>query len=123
MSRDKSHISDTSGFIGRFVEVCGTEKPSEIQQLLNISYQAAKNYLTGRLPDTATLLRITDVTPFSVHWLLTGRGTKFADRMEAEDTPLSRRQFNELVKKVTVEVINEIGAKPQSVRRDAALSN
>jgi len=43
--------------------------------------------------------------------------------MEAEDTPLSRRQFNELVKKVTVEVINEIGAKPQSVRRDAALSN
>jgi hypothetical protein len=114
MSTGKSEISHINGFIERFVEVCGTDKPREIQQLLNISYQAARNYLTGRLPDTATLLRIASATPYSVHWLLTGRGKKFVEIPTVEDTPLSPRQFSELVRKVKVEVINEIGERREA---------
>jgi len=116
MSTGKSKFSENNGFVGRFVEVCGTDKPREIQQLLNISYQAAKNYLTGRLPDTATLLRIALVTPYSVHWLLTGRGKKLVEIPDTEHTPLSPRQFSELVKKVKVEVINEIGERRKTAQ-------
>jgi len=111
MSRDKPYFPDNKGFISRFIEVCGTDKPSEIQQLLDVSNQAVRNYLTGRVPDTCTLLRIADVTPFSIHWLLTGRGKKIAEMPEFDDTLLSIRQFDELVKKVTVEVVNEIGGR------------
>ncbi len=64
-------------FAKRFIEVCGTRHPTKIAGTLNISYQAAKNYLDGRLPDSKTLLKISDKTPYSIHWLLTGRGEKF----------------------------------------------
>ena len=65
-------------FIERFVEACGTAEPAKIQRLLNISYLAAKNYLHGRIPEPNILLSIAEKTPYSLHWLLTGEGEKYA---------------------------------------------
>ena len=97
-------------FIARFVEVCGTSEPAKIQRLLNISYQAAKNYLGGRLPDPLVLRTIADRTPYSIHWLLTGQGDKLVagSTNASDDTPLTARQVRELVRVECVEVINEL---------------
>lgn len=95
-------------FIERFTEVCGTSEPAKIQRLLDISYQAAKNYLQGRLPDSYVLRTIAQRTPYSINWLLTGDGEKFVSAPVAEDTPLSTRQIRDLIRSECVEVINEV---------------
>ena len=82
MSSRKLKNIEKKDFAERFVESCGTSEASEISRLLDISYQAARNYLNGRLPEAFVLLAIAEKTPFSIHWLLTGRGKKFADNTE-----------------------------------------
>ena len=121
MSSDDITFYKNNGFVARFTEVCGSERPRDIQRLLGISYQAVRNYLGGdRLPDTKLLLRIADITPYSIHWLLTGRGKKFAEGVLSEDAPLVSRQLNELVRVIQVEVMNDMGdgrsaTQPQTV--------
>ena len=95
-------------FIERFTEVCGTSEPAKIQRLLDISYQAAKNYLQGRLPDSYVLRTIAQRTPYSINWLLTGEGEKLVSAPITEDTPLSARQIRDLIRSECVEVINEM---------------
>jgi hypothetical protein len=95
-------------FITRFIEVCGTSEPARIQRLLDISYQAAKNYLQGRLPDPTVLRTIASRTPYSIHWLLTGEGDKFVAGRQPEDAPLTTRQVKELVRTECEKVINEL---------------
>lgn len=95
-------------FIERLAEVCGTSEPAKIQRLLDISYQAAKNYLQGRLPDSYVLRTIAERTPYSINWLLTGVGDKFVSSHVQEDTPLSARQIRELIRTECVEVVNEL---------------
>lgn len=100
-------------FSARLAAVCGTDKVADIQRLLNISYQAAKNYMAGRVPTPAMLVQISDATGCSIDWLLTGRGKKFLDAVPAEDTPLTAGQIAS-VRSICVEVINEMnGAKQQ----------
>ena len=70
-------------FIERFIEVCDSSQPTEISKLLDISYQAAKNYLEGRYPDANVLIKIAERTPYSLNWLLTGKGKKFVEKREA----------------------------------------
>jgi hypothetical protein len=104
----KSVETEKNIFIARFIEVCGTSEPAKIQRLLDISYQAAKNYLQGRLPDSYVLRTIAERTPYSINWLLTGRGDKFVSSAPVDDdTPLSARQIRDLIKRECVEVINE----------------
>ena len=100
--------SEKNNFILRLIEVCGTSEPAKIQRLLDISYQAAKNYLQGRLPDSSVLRTIAQRTPYSINWLLTGSGEKFVSGTVQEDTPLSARQIRDLVRSECVEVINEL---------------
>jgi len=95
-------------FVSRFIEVCGTSEPAKIQRLLDISYQAAKNYLQGRLPDSSVLRTVAERTPYSLNWLLTGKGEKFVSEDPAENTPLLAHQIRDLVRKECVEVINEL---------------
>src|SRR5215212_1542373 len=95
-------------FIARFTEVCGSSEPAKIQRLLDISYQAAKNYLQGRLPDSYVLRSIAERTPYSLNWLLTGKGERFASSPVTEDTPLSTSQIRDLIRSECVEVINEL---------------
>lgn len=95
-------------FVDRFIEVCGTSEPAKIQRLLDISYQAAKNYLQGRLPDSYVLRTIAQRTPYSINWLLTGVGEKLVSTPGEVDTPLTARQIRDLIRSECVEVINEI---------------
>ena len=96
-------------FVDRFIEVCGTSEPAKIQRKLDISYQAAKNYLNGRLPDSYVLRTIAHRTPYSLNWLLTGEGEKFVSPPpRREDTPMTARQIRDLVRKECVEVVNEL---------------
>lgn len=99
---------EKNNYIARLIEVCGTSEPAKIQRLLDISYQAAKNYLQGRLPDAYVLRTIAQRTPYSINWLLTGEGEKLVSTASALDTPLTARQIRELVRSECVEVINEV---------------
>jgi hypothetical protein len=108
MSSEESEFSDNVGFTSRFIEVCGTDRAVQVQKVLDISNQAARNYLAGRLPDAQHLMLIAEKTPYSIHWLLTGRGKKFAIEALNQGTPLSTHQLGELVMKVTMKVMNEI---------------
>lgn len=94
-------------FIERFIEVCGSTEPVDVQRLLNISYQGAKNYLLGRLPDPAVLKTIAAKTPYSIHWLLTGKGEKIVSSCSFAGTPIAVDQFRALIRQECVEVINE----------------
>ncbi|MEQ1765357.1 MAG: hypothetical protein ABL984_19670 [Pyrinomonadaceae bacterium] len=66
--------------------------------MLNISYQAAKNYLNGRFPDPRVLLTIAERTPYSLHWLLTGEGEKFSIPARSDDTLPLARQISQLIR-------------------------
>ncbi len=101
-------MSKNIDFIARFIEACGTSEPSKIQRLLNISYQTAKNYLHGRLPQSDILILISNRTSYSIDWLLTGRGGKIIDGASAQDTTIHTGQIEASVRRICVEVINEI---------------
>ena len=110
-------LSSTNTYIGdfgaRFAEVCGTSEPARIQRLLNISYQAAKNYLNGRLPEPRVLITIAERTPYSLHWLLTGEGEKFSIPARSEDTLPLARQISALIKQEVEDAVNQaLATKP-----------
>ena len=98
-------------FGSRFAEACGTSEPARIQRLLNISYQAAKNYLHGRMPDSQVLLTIAERTPYSLHWLLTGDGEKFLIPARNEDTLPLARQISALIKQEVEDAVSLALAK------------
>jgi predicted transcriptional regulator len=108
MSSKKLKISENNDFIERFIEVCGSSQPMEIKQLLNISYQAAKNYLQGRLPDSKVLKTISEQTSYSINWLLTGQGEKFVKTPSKSDTLILSDQMRRLVRQECMEVISEV---------------
>ena len=104
-------LSSTNTYIGdfgaRFAEACGTSEPARIQRLLNISYQAAKNYLNGRLPEPRVLITVAERTPYSLHWLLTGEGEKFSIPARSEDTLPLARQISALIKQEVEDAVNQ----------------
>jgi hypothetical protein len=100
-------------FVERFIEVCGTSRPAEIQRLLKVPYQSIRNYLDGRLPNAEMLITISERTSCSIGWLLTGKGKKFVKSTPSQDTPLPPGQIEHLVRKVCVEVINEIALREE----------
>ena len=106
--------NEDKNFIDRFTEVCGTSEPAKIQRMLDISYQAAKNYLQGRMPDSNVLITIARRTPYSINWLLTGEGEKLVSPSSANDTPLSARQIRDLVREECGKVINELLERRES---------
>jgi hypothetical protein len=107
MSSSLLRNMENSNFTDRFIEVCGSSQPARIAQLLNISYQAAKNYLDGRLPDSRVLTSIAEQTPYSINWLLTGRGERLVQPSPAEDTAMLSVQMRDLVRQICVEVVSE----------------
>jgi hypothetical protein len=109
-SRNSNNSNDEENFafIGRFVEICGSSQPADIARLFNISYQAAKNYLKGRFPDSNVLLAIAAQTPYSIHWLLTGQGGKFVQTSKGQDTLPLTDQLREFVRRECLELINEV---------------
>jgi len=116
MSRAKRQTKENIEFIARFIEVCGTSKPAEVKRLLNVSYQTAKNYLNGRIPQSDILIVIADRTSFSIDWLLTGRGKKFFDGRLNQDTPIPAGQMEAFVRSICVEVINEVSGRHEATQ-------
>jgi transcriptional regulator with XRE-family HTH domain len=99
---------ENSDFVARFIEVCGSSQPAEIARLLNISYQAAKNYLQGRLPDSNVLMSIAEQTPYSIHWLLTGNGKKYVEVNVEKDTLILSDQLIALIKEECRKNVGEL---------------
>lgn len=108
MPSRNSQEAENSKFVDRFTEVCGSSQPSDIKRLLDISYQAAKNYLEGRLPDSSVLKVIAERTPYSIHWLLTGQGKKFVESLQSEDTLQPSDQLRKFVRRECRQIINEM---------------
>lgn len=108
MSRKNLTNVENSHFVARFIEVCGGSQPAEIARLLNISYQAAKNYLQGRLPDSNVLMSIAEQTSYSIHWLLTGNGEKYVKINLEKDTLKLSDEFKALIKEECQKNVEEI---------------
>ena len=109
------HLSD------RLCDACGSSRPADIQRTLKISYQTVKNYLNGRLPSAEMLILISERTGCSIDWLLTGRGKKILQGSASTSAPPAARQIEESVRRICVEVINELNAanhpaQPKTVR-------
>jgi hypothetical protein len=101
-------------FVERLIEACGASKPTEIQQVLGISDQAARNYLEGRLPNTEMLITIAERTSCSIDWLLTGRGKKFLSEPDRAGAPPAAGQLEQSVRRICVEVINELSGRQET---------
>lgn len=106
MSRIKSTVVENTEFVERFVEVCGTSKPAEIAELFDISYQAAKNYLAGRMPDTNVLISMSKNSSYSIHWLLTGEGQKFTD--DSRDVPQLSGEMKTLISTECRKIVRDL---------------
>lgn len=104
----ESKLTENLDFIQRFAEICGSAEPTDIARFLNIPYQAAKNYLNGRMPDSNVLVIISERTPYSIHWLLTGQGRKFVESPKEEETFQMSDQLREFVKRECLELIDEL---------------
>jgi len=65
-----------SEFGERLKVAFGTQSISKIADRMGVSYQAVKNYVEGRIPDSDKLIEIASSTGCSIHWLLTGEGEK-----------------------------------------------
>jgi hypothetical protein len=74
---------ENAEFVKRLIEACETDEPAEIKRKVGLSYQGAKNYLSGRLPRAEELLKISNSTNVSIHWLLTGEGPKEREIIKA----------------------------------------
>lgn len=49
---------------------------TEIARQLGISNSAVTNYVEGRIPPAEMLIKIADLSGYSIHWLITGDGPK-----------------------------------------------
>ena len=123
MSRAKSKKFENINFVDRFTEVCGSSQAADIARLLNISYQAAKNYLEGRLPDSTVLLSIAEGTNYSIHWLLTGHGDKFVKDSPREDKLLLSGKLREFVRRECRELISEALSKDSAQSKTVVLTS
>ena len=114
---DRKKISELKdfAFAVRFTEmcseICGSLQPPEIARVLDISYQAVRNYLNGRLPDASVLQKIAEKTDYSLSWLLTGKGEKFISIDYEEGTPILTDQMRALVRETCLEIISELGTE------------
>ena len=108
MSSRKTSNVEKKLFVERFIEICGSSQTNDIARLLNISYQAAKNYLNGRLPDSSVLKTIAEKTPFSINWLLTGEGEKLTAEHLKKDALQVTDQMQTFVREICLEVVSEV---------------
>lgn len=111
MSITKTSVFKKKEFTRRFVEACGTSKAAEIAALLDISYQAAKNYLSGKLPNTRMLVVISAKTSCSIDWLLLGRGKKFLNERSPSDAPLPIGALRALIRDECRRTVDELLAE------------
>jgi repressor LexA len=121
------------GFGERLKEAFGNAGTAEIARRLGITYQAAKNYVEGRIPPAEKLIEISRSTNCSIHWLLTGEGSRevevfklpegeapvyFGEREHEIISELARsqdRDFDEQVRQLVLEALLARGLITQEV--------
>lgn len=118
MSSEKTQGEKKILYVERLVEICGTKQPTELAQILDTSYQAARNYLNGRLPEANILLKIAERTPYSIHWLLTGEGEKFTLKEGNLNAILISDQMKTFVRQQCLEVFNELFNKQEEIAQE-----
>ncbi len=65
------------GIKQRLLSAYNLPELGELARYLEISYQTLQHYFIGRTPiPSALLLRVSEDTHISIHWLLTGKGEK-----------------------------------------------
>ena len=72
----------------RIREAFNNQPTKEIADRLGLSYHAVRNYLRGRIPSGEKLIEISQLTGCSIHWLLTGEGTKRIDGSSSSEIPV-----------------------------------
>lgn len=70
-------------FPERLREAFDGENNAQIARMLSVTDTSIKNYMEGRLPAADILVQIADLTKCSIHWLLTGEGTKHIVKTES----------------------------------------
>ncbi len=107
MSTSENKNLPNEQFVRRLTELCGSDKPADLARQLEISYQASKNYLEGRLPDTQTIINISEKTGCSIDWLLSGYGKKFREYNLSQGTVIPFDQLRALIREECEKVIAE----------------
>lgn len=87
---------------------------SEIASKLGVANSAITNYLQGRIPDAATLEKIADFTNCSIHWLITGKGSRRI--VDDRDTALLNVEaLKDLIRDVVRDEISQQAAEPEEM--------
>lgn len=109
-------------FGDRFRDVFSDLKNKEIAELLEVSPPAVQNYLGGRVPEIDVLKRISKARDVSLHWLLTGEGSRSVNdekqpenEQVADETPMifNQQAFIEIVKGVVNDALDERLGQPE----------
>lgn len=78
-------------FGDRLKAAYATTEIAVLARKMGVTYQAAKNYVTDRLPSPEKLVEISNSTGCSIDWLLTGKGEKHFRPGEREIGGVSER--------------------------------
>lgn len=94
----------TSSFGERLREAFGGISNKDIAERLGVSKSAVTNYVEGRIPSADMLAKISELTNYSIHWLITGQGSKLVGQKTDADLDKSkverRRYAQDLLKRV-----------------------
>lgn len=81
---------DRESLFGRIMEAFGSRTAANLAEKLNITRQSVYGWRDGKnLPELEKLVEISNVTNTSLHWLLTGEGSK---EIEGEKAPPSEAE-------------------------------
>lgn len=92
--------ADKAGFGVRLREAFPGASQTQIARQLDLSNSAVNNYVEGRIPPAEMLVKIADLTGYSIHWLITGEGP--------------RRIYERQVRCQTLMLVNETGGSAKS---------
>ena len=114
-----------AGIKQRLLSAYNLPELGELARCLEISYQTLQHYFMGRTPiPSALLLRFSEDTHISIHWLLTGKGEKHPGINQTQSQNLESQlderrekqrdifdlvaQFNELPEQEKIALSNKI---------------
>jgi cellulose biosynthesis protein BcsQ len=84
----------------RLKEAFNGVSQTQIARQLGLSNSAVNNYVEGRIPAAEMLVKIANLTGYSIHWLITGEGPK--------------RIYDRQVRCQTLMLFNEMGGSAKS---------
>lgn len=112
---ESSALLDSAGFYKRVCEALGLEPgrgtKAQIAKMLDITKSAAGSWEHGEMPGRDSLknvVRISELTNTSLHWLLTGEGPKLIqgrERQLSEPISVISPEVRKAIRKEVIEVL------------------